>query len=141
MTTTTTSLGDDHRVVDRLPDFCPFYKPLLVEHFSMLPTPLQLHYGKCSLIGRTRRCDDATSATRLLLCSTRLLGLPLEYQCADGATQVPLHTAAGCAAEPPADEWVRVFGEATLADAEQRPAATNDDVVHATVKDVLLMMA
>lgn len=58
----------------QLPDYCDYYKPLLVENFSYNPSPLQLHYGKCSLIGRTLR-DPQTA--QLCLGSTRLIGLDL----------------------------------------------------------------
>lgn len=126
---------DDRPPIRRtLPDFCAFYKPLLVEHFSYAPSPLQLHYGKCSLIGRTQR-DPHTGRTYLL--SSRLLGLPPACRCPDGTTRVQLHTLAGCAHELPADDWVRVYGEATLFDS----CGDGTEIVQMTPKELVQMMA
>lgn len=127
----------DHRpdICLNLPDFCTFYKPLLVEHFSNVATPLQLHYGKCSLIGRTQR--DPATAGRTYLLSSRLFGLPADYRFADGTKRVLLHTLAGCAHELPADDWVRVYGEATLCDT----GADGTEIVQTTAKELVMDMA
>lgn len=124
--------------VVQLPPYCTHYKPLIVENFSLIETPFQLHYGKCSLIGRTALHPDTH---RIYLTSVRLVGLPPDYQCPDGTTQVLLHTSAGCTRDLPANETVRVYGEATFYD---RDAATTcadyeEDVVLITTKELLQM--
>lgn len=55
-----------------LPKYCQNYQPLLVEEFAFNANPLLLHYGKCSVIGRTV-CEPDTN--RILLGSVRLVGL------------------------------------------------------------------
>lgn len=34
-----------------IPEYCEFYKTLLVEDLSFIHHPSLLHYGKCSIIG------------------------------------------------------------------------------------------
>lgn len=55
-----------------IPEYCSHYKPMLVDEFTFNQNPLQLHYGKCAVIGRTLRRQDSN---RMYLSSIRLVGL------------------------------------------------------------------
>lgn len=41
-----------------IPDYCEFYKNLLVEEIVLCDNPAVLHYGKCSVIGYAMRKDN-----------------------------------------------------------------------------------
>lgn len=55
-----------------MPEFCSFYKPMIVEELAFNPHPLLLHYGHCSVIGKT--VYDNTES-RYYLESLKLIGL------------------------------------------------------------------
>lgn len=96
----------------RPPVYCDVYKHLLVEELYYLPTPADLHYGLCSVIGQIKFENH-----RYLLQNIKLSCFDKAHSLPSGAISVliiPRHDKR----LPTINQYVEVFGEAVLADRE-----------------------
>lgn len=42
----------------KIPEYCEYYKNLLVEDVVFQSNPMEMHYGLCSVIGRIWQCNN-----------------------------------------------------------------------------------
>ncbi|KAJ6638154.1 hypothetical protein Bhyg_10887, partial [Pseudolycoriella hygida] len=93
--------------------YCQHYKKLIVEDFSFNENRVNLHYGKCAVIGYCTYNDGV-----YYLGNIRITSLNRNLQLPDDVKKVILLINL-CKSAPPVDTFVEVFGESVLYDTQQ----------------------
>lgn len=93
-----------------LPEYCDFYKNILVEELVYIINPVKLHYGKCAVIGKLL-CEER----KYYLQNIRLKCLNETYQLPTGSVRTLLLPSTDQNSFP-TNTFAEVFGEAVLWD-------------------------
>lgn len=118
-----------------IPNYCDVYKSILVEEICLIPNPIKLHYGKCSVIGKL-----VLDAERYYLQNIRLSFLDRKHQLRTGEIRVLLLPS--IRDRPlPVNQFVEVFGETVLWACEHQfnqNKVQDDIILPTTSKDLML---
>lgn len=96
------------------PQYCEYYKHLLVEEIHYLKHPIDLHYGLCSVIGRMS-CKEG----RYELENIGLSCLDKRHRLHTGAVTILLKVPGNLNPPLPRDEYVEIFGEAIFEERDE----------------------